>query len=95
MSEVIEQQSLDHDQRYQKLLKSIMEEKQFNYIIGHLYEDICGNEHVKPFSTHNQEVFFGSLEDAKDSLNDIMCAYQEEDWKIFVLSELDCPQETL
>lgn len=64
-----------------------MNNKPFNYIIGYLYEDVSGNEHIQPYKSHNGAIFNGTIEDAKDSLADVMCAFQEEDWKIFVVSE--------
>jgi hypothetical protein len=68
---------------------------QFNYVIGYQYEDggIC------TYMFHCQDVFHGALEEAEDTLNVVMCEMCESkrdvEWKIFVLSELDVPQETL
>ena len=61
-------------------------EKQFNYVIGHQYEDggIC------TYMIHSHDVFHGTREDAETTLNEVKeQSKRDVDWKIFVVSELE------
>ena len=61
-------------------------EKQFNYVIGHQYEDggIC------TYMIHSHDVFLGTREEAETTLNKVMCESKRDvEWKIFVVSELE------
>ena len=61
-------------------------EKQFNYVIGHQYEDggIC------TYMIHSHDVFHGTLEEAKHTLAEVKeQSKRDVEWKIFVVSELE------
>jgi hypothetical protein len=61
-------------------------EKQFNYVIGHQYEDggIC------TYMIHSHDVFHGTLEDAENTLNEVKeQSKRDVEWKIFVVTELE------
>ena len=61
-------------------------EKQFNYVIGCQYED--GS--IGTYLFHNQDIYYGSLEDAKRALAEVKeQSKRDVEWKIFVVSELE------
>ena len=71
--------------------KKKQKETEFSYVIAHSDKDgiLC------PYMMHNSEVFAGTIEDAKRDLEYAKREDYEEEWRIFVLSELDTSQETL
>ena len=63
-----------------------MKTKYFNYAVGRYWKD--GSSAICVYAFGN-EVHFGNIKDAKSFLEYVKEQEPEEDWKIFVLKELE------
>lgn len=59
--------------------------KQFNYCVGHYWKGDSGSIGCYAFGS---EVHFGTKKQAKDYLEYVKQRSPEEDWKIFVVTEI-------
>jgi len=63
-----------------------MPKKEFNYVIGHYWED---NGSIAAYMMFNNEVFYGTMNQAKKDLKYVKRQDPDQEWKIFVVKELE------
>ena len=59
--------------------------KKFNYAVGYYYDD--ESKAIGTYAFHN-EVFYGTMKDAKNFRKYVRTQDNEQDWKIFQLIEV-------
>ena len=59
--------------------------KQFNYTIGRYWENDSGS--IATYKVYTNDVFYGTLKEAKQTLKYIKKQSPDKGWRIFILSE--------
>jgi hypothetical protein len=61
--------------------------KEFNYVIGRYWQGDSGS--IGAYSIFNTDVFYGPMNQAENDLNYVKKQDSDNDWKIFVVKELE------